>query len=1102
VGRQRDCRLSDSQLLERFAKQHDEGAFAVLVERHGPMVLRTCRRVLHDQHAAEDAFQATFLVLIRKAASIREGELLGNWLYGVAYRTAKRARAEAAQRFSRESRVSASPPVDSLAELSARELCAALDEELDRLPQQYRAPFFLCFIESRTRDQAARQLGWSLRTLHRRLERARKLLHVRLTRRGLTLSVALAALGLFQQGTKAAVPSLLVTTTIRTARPWMVGKSHTAAASTATAAALADRVLRSMAVIKLKAMATLVVTACLIASGAGFMLRREGESLRAPAAPVVAVAAAEEPKKPAQPSGTQEAHVDRYGDPLPDGALARLGTTRFRQGYMVYCAAFSPDGKSIVASSAGQGVHIWDAITGKDRLQLLPRGHVYAVAYTPDGNLIAGKGRGFGLFEVSAGAELRHFEGNEGGATMALAVSPDGKLIASGGHDSLIRLWETGTGMHIRQFEGHAATVRTVAFSPDGNVLASGSGDKTVRLWEVATGKEMGSLTGHQNGVASVAFAPHGKTLASASEDGTVRLWDRASKMQTHLLQAKAGNVASVAYSPDGKTLSSGHQDGTLHLWDVATGLERLQWQAHTYRVQTTAFSPNGKLLVSGAVQDCGPRVWEVATGKELHSFVQHRGAIDWLSYAADGKTLLSGSRDRLILQWNLADQLPSPWFSWPSSSVNSFAVSLSSHQLVTSGLVERMRIWDTTNKQPVRPLGPQGPRGPLGPQGPYLARESLAYSPDGRMIASGGKDGEVVLWDAVTGDKLRELSGLRDKVTSIAFSLDEKTLAAAAGAVRGRAGTICLWDVATAKLQRSMESPGFLEAALAFAPNGGILASAGGYEGEARLWDVASGKELRPLNGAQRGCYRIAFSPDGKWLAGGGGERDPAIFIWEVDSGQEALQFHGHLGAECSLAFSPDGRVLASGGAESMVLLWDMTGRLKNGQLQPLALTPQALETHWNNLAGDASQAHSAIWALVASPRAVPYFQGRLRPVAAVEAQRLSKLIQGLDDSKFDVRKQAMSELQEVGESSASALREELKRKPTLEVRQRIEQLLAQMEPAASPGRLQTLRAVQVLEYIGSPEAKRLLQSLASGIPEASLTQEAAASLRRLAMR
>ena len=109
--------------------------------------------------------------------------------------------------------------------------------------------------------------------------------------------------------------------------------------------------------------------------------------------PVVAVAAAEEPKKPAQPSGTQEKrHVDRYGDPLPDGALARLGTTRFRQGYMVYCEAFSPDGKSIVASSAGQGVHIWDAITGKDRLQLLPCGHVYAVAYTPDGNLIAGKG--------------------------------------------------------------------------------------------------------------------------------------------------------------------------------------------------------------------------------------------------------------------------------------------------------------------------------------------------------------------------------------------------------------------------------------------------------------------------------------------------------------------------------------------------------------------------------------------------------------------------------------------------------------------------------------------------------------------------------------
>jgi len=1100
VGRQRDCRLSDSQLLERFTKQHDEGAFAVLVERHGPMVLRACRRVLRDRHAAEDAFQATFLVLIRKAASIREGELLGNWLYGVAYRTAKRARADAVQRLSRVSRIPTSSPVDSLAELSARELSAALDEELEGLPEQYRAPFFLCFIESRTRDQAARQLGWSLRTLHRRLERAKKLLHVRLTRRGLTLSTALAALGLFQQGTKAAVPPLLVTATFRTASSWMMGKSYTAAASSATAAALAERVLRSMVVIKLKTMATLLVAACLITSGAGLVLRQEGESLRAPAAPVRAVTAAEEPKKPAQPSGVQEARVDRYGDALPDGALARLGTTRFRQGFMVYSAAFSPDGKSIATASAGQGVYIWDAATGKDRFQLLPRRHITAVAYTPDGNLVAGTQRGFSIFDIKTGTELRHFEGNQNGGTMAIAVSPDGKLIASGGHDSLVRLWETGTGLQIRQFEGHAATVHAVAFSPDGSVLVSGSRDKTVRLWEVATGKEMGSLAGHRNAVLSVAIAPDSKTVASAGEDGTVRFWDRASRIQTHVLQAKAGDVKGVAFSPDGKTLSSGHQDGTLHLWDVGTGTELIHWQAHTFRVETTAFSSDGKLLVSGASLDCGPRVWDVATGKELHSFVQHRGPVDWLSYATDGKALLSGSRDRLILQWDLLTQRAKPWFSWPSTSMERFAVSLSSHQLVTSGQAERMRIWDTTRKQPVRPLGPQGARPPLNPQGPFFAREFLAYSPDGRVIASGGKDGAVELWDAATGKNLRQLTGLRDNITSVAFSPDGKTLAAAAG-VGGKAGTICLWDVATAKLQRSMESSGFLDA-LAFAPDGRMFASAGGYDFKARLWDVASGKELRPLNGDQRGCYAIAFSPDGKWLASGGDDRDPAIFIWEVDSGQEALQFHGHRAAECSLAFSPDGRVLASGGAESMVLLWDMTGRLKDGRLEPLALTPQGLETHWNNLAGDASQAHSAIWELVASPQAVPYLQGRLRPVAAVERQRLSKLMQELDDSKFDVRKQAMSELQKIGEPSASALREELKKKPTLEVRQRIEQLLAQMEPAASPESLRTLRAVQVLEEIGSPEAKRLLEKLESGIPEARLTQEAAASLRRLATR
>src|SRR5262249_44653147 len=132
--------------------------------------------------------------------------------------------------------------------------------------------------------------------------------------------------------------------------------------------------------------------------------------------------------------------------------------------------AFSPDGKSIASTSAGGGVTIWDATTGKDLQQLQPNRHVYAVAYTPDGNVVAGAGQGFGLFDIRSGTELCHFEGNQQGSTMALAVSPDGKWIASGGHDALVRLWETATGKQIRQLEGHSAAVLGVAFSPDGTL--------------------------------------------------------------------------------------------------------------------------------------------------------------------------------------------------------------------------------------------------------------------------------------------------------------------------------------------------------------------------------------------------------------------------------------------------------------------------------------------------------------------------------------------------------------------------------------------------------------------------------------------------------
>ncbi len=207
-------RKGDRELLDQFVETRDPAIFESLVKRHGPMVLAVCRRILADASAAQDAFQATFLILLKKAASLQHGELLGNWLYGVAYRTATRARMDAAKRVRREGSVPQREPGDPLAEITGRELIAAIDEEVVRLPAECRAAIVACYLEGKTRDEAAGEFGWSLATLGRRLSRGRDLLRERLIRRNIGFS---AFLILFLANAAAAVPRRLTQSLVRSA---------------------------------------------------------------------------------------------------------------------------------------------------------------------------------------------------------------------------------------------------------------------------------------------------------------------------------------------------------------------------------------------------------------------------------------------------------------------------------------------------------------------------------------------------------------------------------------------------------------------------------------------------------------------------------------------------------------------------------------------------------------------------------------------------------------------------------------------------------------------------------------------------------------------
>src|SRR5713226_6877329 len=257
--------LSDGDLLSRFVAGRDEISFEALVRRHGPLVLRVCRLVLHHEQDAEDAAQATFLVLARKAATIRKAQSLASWLHGVALRTAMKAKSQTAKNRHLPHRPAS--PLDPSTEASLRELQTRLHEEVQNLPEKYRAPFVLCCLQGYSRAEAAELLRWKDGTLSTRIAQARLLLQKRLARRGVALSAALTAAGLSDNIALAAIPSALIQATSKAAV--VFADSSAAGAMTSPAAALAEGALRAISATKAKAMLAMVLALGMAATGLG-----------------------------------------------------------------------------------------------------------------------------------------------------------------------------------------------------------------------------------------------------------------------------------------------------------------------------------------------------------------------------------------------------------------------------------------------------------------------------------------------------------------------------------------------------------------------------------------------------------------------------------------------------------------------------------------------------------------------------------------------------------------------------------------------------------------------------------------------------------------
>jgi WD40 repeat protein len=997
-------------------------------------------------------------------------------------------------------------------ELSWREVRQILHEELERLPEKYRLPLLLCYLEAQTQEEAAHQLGWSAGALKGMLDRGRNLLRRRLTRRGVALLVPLGIATLAP-----CIPAGLADATARAAVSFLQGQPP-GAAVTAQAAALARHGLKATLLTRGKAAVALVLVLGVLAAGATLAAYQAGQAdppaTRQSNEPATVGPAFQPNNNKEEQKQQPQARMDVYGDPLPAGAVARIGTTRLvlgRGGSHICPLVYTPDGKQLASCESGKLVRFWDTANGKELRRIVcADGDIDDLVLAPDGKTAATTNLNspvIQLWDSASGKLLRQITAGKGGIYTA-SFSPDGKTFAAAVGQG-IQFWDTATWQATRQLATGPAT--SFVFVPKSTTLIT-TGDG-IRWWNLETGQEIRRLNKKLRWYNRLIVSPDGQRLAGVVEPNMLHLWKAADgeEVSRTVVGGPEGGVRCLCFSPDSQTLACGAEPvaGGRQSWSATlflaadTGEQLRRWEKDI-AVHGMAFSPDGKTLAQVAAHVI--RLRDATTGKAALEVPHLPDYVMSVEFDQEGKTLVASCRNGHTARWDPLSgkqlspfQAPPPAFVGPAEMLLAAALTQGGKKAALVDANGVLHVWESATGKAVCRI-----------DNPPVGEDQAVFSPDGTLLVVKHQDDVIRLWDAVTGKPrcaLPAFGRVRFPHAHV-FSPDSRVLATAPSSLDETC--IRLWDTATGKQRGQLTWSDPTEpTSLAFSPDGKYLLSAHSPTGKEkgstgdvclRLWDLATGRLLRRFPVAWGDIRSLAWSGDGRTVAAAAYD---TVVLWETATGQERGRFAGHQAWIWSLAISPDGRLLASGSQDYTALVWDLTGVCPDGKLAVRDLRAEEVEALWGQLADKGGvKAYRALWTMVAGARqALPFLAKRLRPVAAPDHERIARLIGDLDSKQFNVRTQASRELQHLGELAAPAIHQALVAKPSLEARLRLETLLDGLSKRPlSAEQMQMLRAVEVLEHVGSPEARQVLQALAQGAAGALQTREAKAALERLA--